>query len=295
MTATSEQRRIAEFTSEKARDRFLEAYDAALDLWPLPRREIDVETGFGVTRVHRGGTDHGDPIVLLHGSAGNASNWYLQVGALGRDHPVYAVDGIDDPGGSVQRAAINGPADYAAWLAQVLDGLGLDRVHLVGHSHGGYLTLNQAVRAPETLATITLLDPAGLEKVPVRFYLHVLAGLPALAAPRRMRQWLARRMANPALVAPPDMQRTVMLAARTFRLTRPAAPRLSDEELRSIATPAYFLLAERSSLLRPRRASARVHALLPSARVEVMRVVGHGLTLEEPEQVNERILGFIDG
>lgn len=295
MTATSEQRRIAEFTSEKARDRFLEAYDAALDLWPLPRREIDVETGFGVTRVHRGGTDHGDPIVLLHGSAGNASNWYLQVGALGRDHPVYAVDGIDDPGGSVQRAAINGPADYAAWLAQVLDGLGLDRVHLVGHSHGGYLTLNQAVRAPETLATITLLDPAGLEKVPVRFYLHVLAGLPALAAPRRMRQWLARRMANPALVAPPDMQRTVLLAARTFRLTRPAAPRLSDEELRSIATPAYFLLAERSSLLRPRRASARVHALLPSARVEVMRVVGHGLTLEEPEQVNERILGFIDG
>ncbi|MEU5383877.1 hypothetical protein [Kitasatospora cineracea] len=45
-------------------------YDRAMGLWPQPRRELDMETGFGAVHVHHYGARNGKPIVLLHGRAG---------------------------------------------------------------------------------------------------------------------------------------------------------------------------------------------------------------------------------
>lgn len=43
-------------------------------------------------------------------------------------------------------------------------------MHLVGGSYGGRLALNQAHRGSDRLASVTLLDPGGLEKVGLRFF-----------------------------------------------------------------------------------------------------------------------------
>src|SRR5689334_14065863 len=51
MTRTS----VGRFVSEEARGKFLEAYDRAMELWPSPREELDVETGYGTVHVHRYG------------------------------------------------------------------------------------------------------------------------------------------------------------------------------------------------------------------------------------------------
>src|ERR1700754_1309495 len=115
---------IGRFISPAAQTRFLAAYDEAFEvLWPSTRTEADVETRFGTTHVHRSGADAGDPVVLLHGANSNAVQWYPFVEALGAEHPVTAVDTIGDPGRSVARAAIHEPADSAAWLDEVLNGL----------------------------------------------------------------------------------------------------------------------------------------------------------------------------
>jgi pimeloyl-ACP methyl ester carboxylesterase len=166
--AVNSRRRIGRFTGEQARERFLRAYDVAMRTWPEPRRELVVETDFGTVHVHHHGPTTGAPIVLLHGASGNSSNWYPQIATLGARHPVYAIDTIDDPGRSVAQRVVDGSVENAAWLGEVLAGLGLDDVHLVGLSYGGWLALNQAVYEPERLATVTVLDPAGLQKVPVR-------------------------------------------------------------------------------------------------------------------------------
>ncbi|MGE7439067.1 hypothetical protein [Kitasatospora sp. NPDC001175] len=44
---------------------------------------------------------------------------------------------LDDPGRSIQRAVAAGSTENAAWLSEVLAGLGLERVHLVGFSYDG--------------------------------------------------------------------------------------------------------------------------------------------------------------
>jgi pimeloyl-ACP methyl ester carboxylesterase len=45
---------------------------------------------------------------------------------------------------------------------QVLDALGLDRLDLVGTSLGGWPAAEIALRAPERVARLVLVDPAGL-------------------------------------------------------------------------------------------------------------------------------------
>ncbi|MGK4585065.1 alpha/beta fold hydrolase [Kitasatospora sp. HPMI-4] len=285
---------IGYFVSEEARTRFLEAYDRAMELWPSPRRELDVETAYGTVHVHHYGPRTGEPIVLLHGHAGHASNWYPQIAALGENHPVYAIDTLDDPGRSVQRAVAAGSAENAAWLGEVLAGLGLERVHLVGLSYGGWLALNQAIHAPERLASIAPLDPGGIEKVPARFYAHMIGGLFGMLAPRRFRPAVGRLLANPALSSPPEMIAPLMLGMRTYKPnTRPAARPFTDEELSSIELPTLVLLGSRSALLRPRQVLRRVTALIPGVRAEVVQRAGHGLNLERPDVVNEHLLRFI--
>ncbi|GAA3955595.1 carboxylesterase [Actinomadura viridis] len=286
---------IGRFTSEKARERFLRAYEDAMVLWPQPRREADIDTGFGTVHVHRYGTGRGEPVVLLHGHGTNASTWYPQVAALGARHPVIAVDTIDDPGRSVQHTVVADSADNARWLNEVFAGLGLDRVHLVGHSYGGWLALNQAVHGPDRLASITLLDPGGLAKVPRRFYLNMVAGAMAMLAPRRLRPRLGRLLANAALLSPPELLRPALLASRTFRPgSRPPARVFADEELRSVSVPVFALLAGRSVLLNAAAAQARLQSLIPGVQAEVITKAGHGLALEQPDLINQRILRFLD-
>ncbi|MFD7904035.1 alpha/beta fold hydrolase [Kitasatospora sp. NPDC059747] len=297
---------VGHFVSDEARTRFLDAYDRAMHLWPAPRRELDVETSYGTVHVHHhgpgpgpqdghGGPEDGrEPVVLLHGHAGHPSNWHPQIAALGAHHPVYALDTLDDPGRSVQHTAAPGSRENAAWLGEVLAGLGLHRVHLVGVSYGGWLALNQAIHAPERLATVTALDPGGIEKVPARFYAHMTAGLFGMLAPRCLRPALGRLLANPALAAPPEMIAPLMLGMRTYKpAARPAARPFTDDELRSVTLPALVLIGRRSALLRPRRVHERVTALIPGVRAEIVDKAGHGLNLERPELVNERLLDFI--
>ncbi|MEU7998612.1 alpha/beta fold hydrolase [Micromonospora sp. NPDC049060] len=283
---------IGRFASEEARQKFLRAYDVAMGAWPQPREEQDVDTSFGTVHVHRHGPGVGPPIVLLHGSQGNSTNWYPQVAGLGAHHPVYSLDTVDDPGRSVQRRPVTGTADCAAWIDETLAALGLTGVHLVGLSYGGFLATALAVHRPGRLASVTLIEPGGLQKVPFRFYANLIAGALATLAPRATRPWFAARLANHALLLPPEQLAPVMIVARHWRTDRPAARRFDDDELRAIPVPVQLLLAERSSLLHPQRAASRAQALIPSVRTEIVAGAGHGLPMEQPTLVNQRILDF---
>ncbi|GIG66902.1 alpha/beta fold hydrolase [Phytomonospora endophytica] len=286
---------VTRFRSARARDKFLRGYDAAFELWPRPFDRIDVETRYGSTRVHRYGPATGTPVVLLHGHGGNGSLWYPQVEALGARHPVYAIDAIDDPGGGVQRALLSTSEDYAAWLDEVLDGLGLDAVHLVGHSYGGWLSLNHASRRPQRVASVTGLDPAGIEDIPTRFLLHSGIGLLRLITRSRTTPRLARWTANAALIIDWRVFGPPMGCVFSFGPQRSKGRRYDDGELAAITAPALILIGGRSTLFRPARAAARIRELIPHARVETINRAGHGIPFEFPERVNASILAHLAG
>ncbi|WP_328299874.1 alpha/beta fold hydrolase [Streptomyces sp. NBC_00435] len=291
-------RDIGRYVNDTLRDRYFAACDALYALGAPARSETDVETSFGTTHVYRYGpadpaAEDRTPVVLIHGSGGCSAQWYPNTAALSADRPVYALDTPGDPGRSVQREPMWQPERAAQWLDEALDALGLDRVHLVGSSYGGWLVINMVHRRPGRLASVTALDPGGLEKVGLRFFVWIFASLFATFAPKSMRPRLAAWLEQPVLVVP-ELRRMIQTGVRAFRIRRPAPLPLSDGELGSIRTPFYLIMGRRSLLVHPQLQLERVPRLIPGARAEIVAATGHGPQLDHPDLVNARMLSFME-
>ena len=149
-----------------AADRYYEMYDDIVARnWPVPCDEIDVPGRFGTTRVRRSGAKRRKPIVLLHPTAGSSADSAPpgDCSGLSERHPVYTPDTIGTAGRSIQTEPIGSARDLGMWLDDVLAGLGLDGIHLVGYSEGGWIAGVHAAHTPNTdrLATLTLIEPGG--------------------------------------------------------------------------------------------------------------------------------------
>ncbi|MBT2438634.1 alpha/beta fold hydrolase [Streptomyces sp. ISL-36] len=297
-TATRTPADVGRYASDAWRDRYFAACDAVYALGAPAHEETDVETSFGTTHVYKYGpadpaAPSRTPVVLVHGAGSCSAMWYPNTPALSAARPVYAIDTPGDPGRSIQREPIHQPERAAQWLDETLAALGLERVHLVGSSYGGWLALNQAHRRPDRLASVTLLDPGGLEKVGVRFFLWIFASLFATFAPEALRPRLAAWLEQPVLTVP-ELRTMVRLGVRAYRIRRPAPLPLSEDELSTIRTPLYLALGKRSLLVHPRRQVERVPRLIPGARAEIISDTGHGPQIDHADEINRRMLSFMD-
>ncbi|HEY6275413.1 MAG TPA: alpha/beta fold hydrolase [Streptosporangiaceae bacterium] len=280
------------WVSDAAREKFLAAYERAFALWPQPCEEFDIETATATTRMHAYRPHPGgDPVVLLTGAGGNAAAWFPHVAALAGDGPVYGIDMPGDANPSVARALMTPPASCAAWLDELLGKLSDRRAHLVGFSYGGWVAMNQAIRAPGRVASITLLDPAGLTKLDARFWWWLsISGLATLT-PMPLRRRLARWLDSPGILLPELM--TLMWAGiRGYRMEPKFPGVLTDDELRAIDVPVLLVAGTRSALLTPAEARAR-GSLMPSAEVAI--VPGSHGGFNRIDELNDRIAAFIKG
>ncbi len=150
----------------------------------------------------------------------------------------------------------------------------------------------ETLRSPRRVFTSTLLDPGGFEKVGARFYTWLVVNGLAGLLPRRLFPNLSARLSNPVLDRP-ELKRSILLGARTYRVRRPAPLPMSDEELSAISTPILFMIGDRSPLLHAEPTRDRAQRLMPNVDVEVVTGSGHGPSIEHPEYVNNRILRFI--
>jgi pimeloyl-ACP methyl ester carboxylesterase len=278
------------WVSDAAREKFMAAYDRVFALWPQPREEFDIETATATTRVHAYRPHPGgEPVVLLTGAGGNAAAWFPHVAALAEDGPVYGIDMPGDANPSVPRALMTPPENCAAWLDELLGKLSERPAHLVGFSYGGWVACNQAIRAPGRVASITLLDPAGLTRPDARFYRWLTISGLATLTPMPLRRRLARWLDNPVMLEPELM--TLMWAAiRGYRMEPKFPAVLTDDELRAIDVPVLLVTGARSALLTPAQARARGSLML---HAEVAVVPGSHGGFNRIGELNERIAAFI--
>ncbi len=281
---------LGSWVSDAAREKFMAAYERAFALWPQPGEQFDVETATTATRVHayRPHPD-GPPVALL--SMFNSAGLYPHVAALAEVGPVYGIDLPGDPNPSIARALMTSPEACAAWLDELLGKLSDRPAHLVGFSYGGWLAMNQAIRVPGRVASITLLDPAGLTKLDARFWWWLwITGLATLT-PMPLRRRLARLLDSPGMAVPELM--TLMWAGTRGYRAQPKFPAiLSDDELSAIGVPTLLVTGARSALLTPAEARAR-GSLMPHAEVAV--VPGSHGGFNRMNELNDRIVAFING
>lgn len=242
--------------------------------------------------------------MLLHGIGGSRHDWSPLTGALEREFEVLAVDlpGFgDSPPDADLPVTIDGQADA---VGRALDAAGVDRVHLVGNSSGGWLALELARR--ERARSVVALAPAGMwspREDRYRYSLlrnahysaRVIRRYPALTrtAPRRWMLGMWLFMARPGRWSPEEMQ-TQMEAlggAESFmdflRWTRGRAV----EGLGDVHCPVLIAWGSRDFLL-PRRQADRFVDAIPGAELRLLQGVGHVPMADNPELIGSAIRDF---
>jgi len=194
-----------------------------------------------------------------------------------------------DPNPSVARALVAPPDNCAAWLDEVLGKLSDRPVHLVGFSYGGWVAMNQAIRAPGRVASVTLLDPAGLTKLDARFWFWLSVSGLACLTPMPLRRRLARWLDSPSM-ADQELVPLMWAGVRGYHAEPKFPAVLTDDELRAISVPALLVTGARSSLITPAEARAR-GSLMPHAEVAV--VPGSHGGSSRVDALNDRIAAFI--
>ncbi|MDC3953190.1 alpha/beta fold hydrolase [Polyangium jinanense] len=245
----------------------------------------------------------GESVVFVHGLVGDFTHFEHVVKPFaGR----FRLAGLDLPGCglSYKPTTRNTIAGYADTLLEWLDERGMRRVTLVGHSAGGQVVAEAALRAPDRVERLVLIGSAGMRRYP--------PFTPWLAE-TLLQPWLLSRTLD-RLAMP--MLDHVFVARNEYTekfvkdsLDRPIHPTMDEmakvfhdlakdlvsptilENAHRFGMPVLVVWGERDRLI-PRESAAEVAAKLPRVIMRVIPGCGHLPMIECPDEVVRTIEGF---
>ena len=113
------------------------------------------------TRVLSAGDESGTPVIFAHGNLTSATFWEETMLALPAGYHCIALDqrgfGESDPAAAID--GTRGLADMSDDVVALMDSLGIEKAHVVGHSMGGGVTWRLMMDSPERLLSATLVAP----------------------------------------------------------------------------------------------------------------------------------------
>jgi len=250
---------------------------------PLPGRDIIVRHG-----------GEGPPFVYLHSAMGEGMTWLPFMQSWAKSHDVFVPlhPGFGASGGFDRIDSID---DMVYHYAELFDALGLDDFILGGHSLGGWIAAEYAVRWPQRVRKLWLSGAPGLwvaeQPLPDLFRM--------LQDRAKMRDLLFAdpegAMAQMIFGSEPSDEQ-LKLAIQTMSVLarllwrRPYSPRLA-ERLHRIACPSLLLWGDNDRLVPPAYGEAyRKH--IAHATYETLPKCGHLPMFEAEKAYVERILRF---
>ena len=266
---------------------------------PLP--EPRTVRGNGVDIAIRDSGGAGPALVLLHGLGGASESWAFQFRALQKRYRVIA---WDMPGyGLSQGLARETPSafDYADALAGALDGLDVDRAHVVGQSVAALIGAAFAGRYPgRTLSYTFCQGLPGLAGLPsaereqqrrARLDAYLSGGAEAFAEQR------GRRMLGPdAPDAVADLVIRVMklIPPRGYCQAVEMMVRSDIAELAPAVVAPALVIAGSADPVSPPPVGTAARAALPGDVIETIEGAGHYGCVEDPPRFNAALERFFE-
>lgn len=250
----------------------------------------------------------GEPVVLLHGFGASTYLWRKVAPKLAESHRVIALDlnGF----GYTERP--KDPSYYTRegqerTILGVLDRLGIERAHFMGHSYGGGITLFLAARHPERIRSIVLVDStapiypevrrsrAASSRTLDRLFARLFVLRPAM-----IRRSLRGTFHDDSLVTP-ELVRAYLerlkiqgIGDAYYGLSAPNPAPVFLVDLAKIRTPALFVWGAEDTLIKA-EVGRQIAALLPGSRFVTIEGAGHVPMEEKPEELLAAVLPFLGG
>jgi pimeloyl-ACP methyl ester carboxylesterase len=273
------------------------------------RREVPqsqfVRVGSQLVHVEQAG--EGEPVLLLHGFGASSYSWRKVIPRLSASHRVIAMDlngfGYTERPKDLASYTREG---QAALILGVLDALGIDRAHIVGHSYGGGLSLFLASTHPERFRTLVLVDSsaptypddrrsrAASARPLANLFLRAFALRPSTVRRSLKASFFDDSLITPELVqAYLDRVRIEGTEDAFYGLTVPRrvpGPRVHLEQIR---VPTLAIWGAEDSLI-PLASSRRSVARIPGSEFAVIENCGHLPMEEKPEELLAALLPFLE-
>ena len=239
------------------------------------------------------------PVLLHHAAGGNLHRWRAWVPTLARRRRVVRFDMRGHAGTPPPADLQFSLPELAADIARVMDGLGIEKTHLVGASAGGIVSLRFAHDFPDRLYSLALVAStprlaqmgarmdAGswrriLEEEGTRAWL--LADTDKRFGPdtdRHVVEWYADEGAKTSATAVMALQGCLLAQDLTLLLP-------------DIAVPTMILAAAQDDIT-PLNVQEMMAQRMPNAVLQVYESVGHNMKVEIPDTLAARTLEFIEG
>jgi pimeloyl-ACP methyl ester carboxylesterase len=223
----------------------------------------------GEHEIHYLEAGNGSPVVLVHGGASDCRDWVETMAALSHSYGVYAPD---LPGYGLSSRDESGYylSDFVEFIIEFIQTLGLNSAVLVGHSLGGRACLEVALRHPEMVRRLVLIDTAGFGKL-TRWGMFL--GATAWA----VRNILRRSQPYPKFLWKDGEDRD------WFCL----------EELPALHVPTLMVWS-RHDPYHPVGGALRARELIPESYLEVLPGYGHAPHVRKRDLFNNLLLNFIE-
>lgn len=251
---------------------------------------------------------NGAPILFIHEMAGNYQSWEPQLRHFSRRNRCIVYSARGYPPSSITIAGVGySQQQSAADAISVLDGLGIDKAHIVGLSMGSFATVQLGIDYPQRTLSLTIVGcGSGSERA---IYAQRQAAYLQMASqilegkfdefvaqygtgpyrqpfmrkdPRGWQEFASRFGGNSAL--------GTALTLQNIQARRPSLFDL-EEQLRAVDVPAMVVCGDKDiPCVQP---SIFLSRTLSQGRLFVFGDTGHTVNLEEPDLFNKVLQDFI--
>ena len=242
-------------------------------------------------KIHISRCGKGDALLLLHGAGGSANMidmWEklaTNYDVILPDHPGF--------GRSEQSNMLNSVADLAFHYLDLIEELDLNDIHLVGHSMGGWIAAEIAIRSTTKAKSLTLISSAGI---------HV-KGVPKgdlfLWSPEELIQnlYVNKKIVNEMLSYEPTGDELEIMVKNRVAAARYAwQPRLYNPDLSKwlhrIDVPTLILWGDQDKIF-PADYATEFKAMIPQAQLEIINQCGHVPHMDRPDTFYPRLRKFL--
>jgi pimeloyl-ACP methyl ester carboxylesterase len=227
------------------------------------------------------------PVVFVHGAGGTHQHWLYQV----RDLPQAATYAPDLPGhGRSAGAGRDRVGMYGDWLVRFLDEVDLEQVVLVGHSVGGAIALDLALRYPQRVAGLGLVATGARLRV-----------APALLEALRQEPEKGVQLITGWAFGPEAPEEMARLARRQMRMIAPGVLYgdfvACDQfdvvgRLAEIRAPTFTLCGTQDRMT-PAKYATYLRDQIAGASLTLVEGAGHMVMLEQPQAVTTALRAFL--
>ena len=255
----------------------------------------------------------GEPVLLIHGGNIGWGQWYPNIPTLAKQFRVYALD-LPGSGGStrINFHKTDIKKRFLDVVYQFIKINGFGRLHIIGHSLGGWISLKLALKEKEHIDKIVLVNPIGLtDFIPlsqrlmsIYFFAKLLTTTVMRPTRENMRRFLSSVLCDNSVlkdefvdyfyenVKKSKFSHPILFISSLSKLFKMDSELVLLDSLSHISRPILIVVGEKDPLT-PLTRSSKAFKLFQRARVEIFFNTGHVPSLEKSREFNELVMNFL--